>query len=88
MTTLKEHDEFHPVPLDKDWQEVPGYPLSPGGQQHWLTDFIKFCDDNPKIAGAFYWSPEWYGEGMWKAFALFGADGNAKSAWNAFGVPR
>ncbi len=26
MTTLKEHDEFHPVPLDKGWQPVPGYP--------------------------------------------------------------
>ena len=24
MTTLKEHDEFHPVPLDKGWQPVAG----------------------------------------------------------------
>lgn len=64
--------------------EVPGYTLTPEGQQKWLTDFLKFCVDNPKIAGAFYWSPEWYGEGMWKAFALFDVDGNSKSAWRAF----
>jgi arabinogalactan endo-1,4-beta-galactosidase len=65
-------------------KEVPGYPLTPDGQQHWLSDFLRFCIDNPNIAGAFYWSPEWYGEGMWKAFALFDVDGNAKPAWQAF----
>jgi arabinogalactan endo-1,4-beta-galactosidase len=70
--------------------EVPGYSLTPEGQQKWLTDFFKFCQTNPKIGGAFYWSPEWYGpsrpggEEMWKAFALFDVDGNAKPAWNAF----
>jgi arabinogalactan endo-1,4-beta-galactosidase len=64
--------------------EVPGYPLSPEGQAHWLGDFLTFCRNEPAIAGAFYWSPEWYGEGMWKAFALFDANGNAKPAWNAF----
>jgi arabinogalactan endo-1,4-beta-galactosidase len=70
--------------------EVPGYPLTLEGQEKWLRDFLKFCLDNPKIAGAFYWSPEWYGpsrtggEGMWKAFALFDVDGNAKPAWSAF----
>ncbi|HEY3663366.1 MAG TPA: glycosyl hydrolase 53 family protein [Chthoniobacterales bacterium] len=65
-------------------QEVPGYPLTPEGQKLWLTDFLKFCRSNPKIAGAFYWSPEWYGEGMWKAFALFDLEGNARTAWKAF----
>ena len=65
-------------------KEVPGYPLTPEGQKLWLTDFLKFCRNNPKVAGAFYWSPEWYGEGMWKAFALFDVDGNARPAWQAF----
>lgn len=64
--------------------EVPGYPLTPEGQQRWLTDFLKFCFGNQKITGVFYWSPEWYGEGMWKAFALFDVDGKAKPAWKAF----
>jgi Glycosyl hydrolase family 53 len=59
-------------------------PLTDEGQRRWLGDFLKFCEDNSKIAGAFYWSPEWYGAGMWKAFALFDLDGNAKPAWPAF----
>lgn len=67
-------------------KEVPGYPLTPEGQQRWLADFLRFCLENQKIAGAFYWSPEWYGEGMWKAFALFEVDGNARPAWQAFSV--
>jgi arabinogalactan endo-1,4-beta-galactosidase len=49
-----------------------------------LTDFLKFCVATPKITGAFYWSPEWYGEGMWKAFALFDVNGNARPTWQAF----
>jgi len=65
-------------------KEVPGYPLTPEGQRLWLSDFLKFCASNPQIAGAFYWSPEWYGEGMWKAFALFDPQGNARPAWEAF----
>ena len=32
----------------------------------------------------YYWSPEWHGEGMWKAFALFDPAGKAKPAWIAF----
>ena len=68
--------------------EVPGYALTPEGQQRWLSDFLKFCMAHPKIAGAFYWSPEWHGEGMWKAFALFDEDGNARPAWSAFEVSR
>ena len=46
--------------------EVPGYPLSVDGQRRWLHDFLEFCAHNPNIAGAFYWSPEWYGDTMWK----------------------
>lgn len=64
--------------------EVPGYPLTPDGQTRWLADFLKFCRANPNIAGVFYWSPEWYGEGMWKAFALFDEQGEARPAWKAF----
>ncbi len=64
--------------------EVPGYPLTPEGQAHWLNDFVVLCRNDAAIAGAFYWSPEWYGEGMWKAFALFDVNGNAKPAWRAF----
>lgn len=65
-------------------KEVPGYLLTPDGQKLWLTEFLNFCRNNPRVAGAFYWSPEWYGEGMWKAFALFDVDGNARPAWQAF----
>jgi arabinogalactan endo-1,4-beta-galactosidase len=68
--------------------EVPGYPFSPEGQQRWLNDFLSFCARDPKIAGVFYWSPEWYGEGMWKAFALFDSEGNARPAWKAFAGKR
>ncbi len=74
--------------------EVPGYPLTPEGQAHWLGDFFTLCRSDPAIAGAFYWSPEWYGpsrtgtEGMWKAFALFDPEGNAKPAWSAFEIIR
>jgi arabinogalactan endo-1,4-beta-galactosidase len=64
--------------------EVPGYLLTPDGQARWLGDFLTFCKASPNIAGAFYWSPEWYGEGMWKAFALFDEEGNARPAWKMF----
>jgi arabinogalactan endo-1,4-beta-galactosidase len=66
--------------------EVPGYPLSPEGQQKWLGDFLTLCRTNSKVIGVFYWSPEYYGEGMWKAFALFDSEGNARPAWKAFGA--
>jgi arabinogalactan endo-1,4-beta-galactosidase len=67
-------------------KEVPGYALTPEGQRLWLADFLKFCVDNPKIGGVFYWSPEWCGEGMWKAFALFDTSGNARPGWQAFRI--
>jgi len=34
--------------------------------------------------GAFYWSPEWYAEEMWRAFALFRETGDAKEGFKAF----
>lgn len=64
--------------------EVLGYPLTPEGQRQWIADFLAFCDHHPDIRAVYYWSPEWYGEGMWKAFALFDPQGHAKPAWSAF----
>ena len=64
--------------------EVPGYPLTPDGQRRWLADFLAYCDQHPDIVAAYYWSPEWCGEGMWKAFALFDPDGQARPAWASF----
>lgn len=63
--------------------EVPGYPLT-DGQRRWLADFLAFCNRHPDIAAVYYWSPEWCGEGMWKAFALFDPDGKARPAWASF----
>lgn len=64
--------------------DVLGYPLSPEGQQRWLADFLAYCHRHPDIYGVYYWSPEWCGEGMWKAFALFDPKGDAKPAWASF----
>lgn len=69
-------------------KEAPGYPLSPEGQRRWISDFLGYCGAHPAISGVYYWSPEWYGEGMWKGFALFGVDGVARPSWSAFaGLP-
>jgi arabinogalactan endo-1,4-beta-galactosidase len=69
-------------------KEVPGYPLTPDGQRRWLRDFIDHCTHHPAISAVYYWSPEWCGEGMWKAMALFDPDGQARPAWSAFAKPR
>ncbi len=63
--------------------EAPGYSLTPEGQRRWLADFLSFCASHPAIQAVYYWSPEWYGEGMWKAFALFDPEGEAKPSWEA-----
>lgn len=68
-------------------KETPGYPLTPMGQQQWLADFLAFCENHKAIESVYYWSPEWYGDGMWKAFALFDVGGDAKPAWTAFNLP-
>lgn len=65
-------------------KDAPGYPLTPEGQYRWLADFLAFAAHHPSIAAVYYWSPEWCGEGMWKAFALFDSQGLAKPAWQAF----
>jgi arabinogalactan endo-1,4-beta-galactosidase len=69
-------------------KETPGYPLSPDGQRRWISDFLDYCASRPEIAAITIWSPEWCGEGMWKAFALFDPQGEAKAAWTAFAKPR
>lgn len=69
-------------------KETPGYPLSPEGQRRWLSDFLDFCAHEPAIDSVYYWSPEWCGKGMWKAFALFDPKGEAKPAWPAFSRSR
>lgn len=67
------------------WKKAaPGYPLTREGQKDWLTDFLDFCAHHPAIHSVYYWSPEWSGEGMWKAFALFDENGNSRPAWTAF----
>lgn len=67
--------------------ETPGYPLTDEGQQRWVRDFFAFCHRHPDIAAVYYWSPEWYGEGMWKSFALFDVGGQARPAWTSFSEP-
>lgn len=69
-------------------KETPGYPLTLDGQRRWMGDFLDACAATPAIAGVYYWSPEWCGEGMWKGMAFFEPDGTARPAWSAFGRPR
>ncbi len=64
--------------------EVAGYPLTDEGQRRWLQDLFIFCNSHPDIEAVYYWSPEWFGEGMWKGFALFDPTGHAKPAWASF----
>ena len=67
------------------WNNVAsGYPLSEMGQKEWINDFLSFCRKENNIKGSFYWSPEWYSEEMWKAFALFREDGESKKSLQSF----
>ena len=67
-------------------RETPGYPLSPDGQRRWVAAMLAMCRQHPAVTDVYYWSPEWYGEGMWKAFALFDVEGEARPAWASFGL--
>ena len=69
-------------------KEAPGYPLTPEGQRRWAGDFLDFCATTPAIAAVYFWSPEWCGEGMWKAFAFFDPQVEAKPVWSALTKPR
>jgi arabinogalactan endo-1,4-beta-galactosidase len=55
-----------------------GYPLTDAGQALWLHDFVAIVRSDPHFVGAIYWSPEWYGGGLWDAFALFDDEGKAR----------
>ena len=66
-----------------DWNKpVAGYPLTPEGQAKWIADFLTACRGEMSISGTFYWSPEWHASDgdMWRAFALFDAEGKPKGA--------
>ena len=65
---------------------APGYPISKAGQAKSIADFLSFCRSEKNIQGELYWSPEWYPEEMWKAFALFREDGNALDGLRAFSL--
>lgn len=64
-----------------------GYPLSEAGQARWIADLVTIIRNDPSFAGVFYWSPEWYGGGLWDAFALFDGHGMARPGVQSFEVP-
>ncbi|PTY02652.1 hypothetical protein DB346_08910 [Verrucomicrobia bacterium LW23] len=75
-----------------DWNKpAEGYPLTEAGQAAWLRDFLDWARTGAApgvkqpaspspIAACYYWSPEWYTEPMWHAFALFGPKGELRPA--------
>lgn len=68
-----------------EWKHpVDGYPLSDDGQARWVADLARRVRGSPSFSGAVYWSPEWYGGGLWDAFALFDAQGVARPAVRSF----
>jgi arabinogalactan endo-1,4-beta-galactosidase len=52
-----------------------GYHTSDDGQAKRIADLAAVIRHDPNSAGLFYWGPEWYGAGLWGAFALFDAHG-------------
>jgi arabinogalactan endo-1,4-beta-galactosidase len=63
---------------------VPGYPLDPDGQARWIADLIALIRKDRNFIGAYYWSPEWYDDRIWDAFALFDAHGVARPGVRSF----
>ena len=61
-----------------------GYPLSENGQAKWLADLVELVRSDPNFAGVIYFSPEWYNESIWDAFALFNAEGVARPSIRSF----
>jgi arabinogalactan endo-1,4-beta-galactosidase len=60
------------------------FPFTPEGQKDWLLDLWKWTSQDPNVAAAIYWSPEWFRSyGLWDAFAWFDAEGRAKPAIEA-----
>ena len=64
-------------------REVQGYPLTKQGQKGWLRDFLRWTDEQPCIAGSFYFSPEFY-VFIWAPMSLFTYFGKVKPAIDAF----
>lgn len=61
-----------------------GYPLDDAGQARWLADLVSMIRRDPNFVGVMYFSPEWYGGGLWDAFALFGPGGLARPSVRSF----
>lgn len=62
-----------------DWKHpVESYPFSEDGQARWVADLARMVRSNRSFVGAVYWSPEWYGGGLWDALALFDSQGVAR----------
>ncbi|MFT3788281.1 MAG: CehA/McbA family metallohydrolase [Tepidisphaeraceae bacterium] len=68
-----------------DWNKpVTGHTLDAAGQRRWIAELLAMARADPNFAGVFYWSPEWFGPGMWRAFALFDEQGRARPALTSF----
>jgi arabinogalactan endo-1,4-beta-galactosidase len=68
-----------------EWNRpAEGYPLSNDGQAEWVADLAVIIRSDPNFAGVFYWSPEWYGGGLWGAFALFDERGESRPGVRSF----
>jgi len=59
---------------------VKGFALDEPAQARWLQSFLQLTKSMGFVAGAIYWSPEWYTSDMWPAFTLFNAQGQPKPA--------
>ena len=71
-----------------DWNlPASGYPLNEQGQARWLADLAKMVRSDPRFAGFFYWSPEWYDGGIWDAFSLFDANGASRAGVRSMARP-
>jgi len=68
-------------------KQVNGYELSSEGQRRWIDDFLRWCHRTESVAGAFYWSPEYYCSDDWEAFALFDTDGRSLPALTSLRGP-
>ncbi|GIW41254.1 MAG: hypothetical protein KatS3mg076_1831 [Candidatus Binatia bacterium] len=72
------------------WREaLPGYPLDEAGQARFVGDFCRRVFDDPRLRGAFYWSPEEaHAIFDWSVMGLFrpSFDGHSPGARPALGA--
>ena len=64
-----------------------GYALSDEGQAKWIAALVAMVRSDRNFAGVYYWSPEWYGGGLWDVFALFDSGGVARPGVRSFEQP-